>query len=66
MKEFVIFGDIYFTDDEALVRSVRHAGFFDPDAVEDEADKWGGDWLSPHYYNGKITFTKYHKENLNA
>lgn len=62
MKLFVIFGDIYFTDDEALVRVVRHSGFYADADIEDEADKWGGDWLTPHYYKGKITFTQYHKE----
>jgi hypothetical protein len=62
MKLFVIFGDIFFTDDESVVHSVRHAGFFEEDDIEDEAEKWGGDWVTPHYYDGKITFTKYHKE----
>ena len=60
MKVFVIFGVIFFTDDEALVRSVSKAGFFEEDDIDDEAD--GGDWITPHYYHGKITFTQYHKE----
>jgi hypothetical protein len=60
MKLFVIFGDIFFTDDEALVRSVSKAGFFEEDDIEDIAD--GGDWITPHYYNGKIIFAKYQEE----
>jgi hypothetical protein len=62
MKEFLIFGDIYFNEDEALIQSVRHSGFFEDGQIEDEAEKWGGDWIAPHYYKGKITFTKYVKE----
>lgn len=60
MKVFVIFGVIFFTDDEALVRGVSKAGFFEEDDIDDEAD--GDDWVTPHYYHGKITFTQYHKE----
>ena len=59
MKVFVIFGVIFFTDDEASVRSVSKAGFFEEDDIEEEAD--GGDWITPHYYPGKIIFTKYEK-----
>jgi hypothetical protein len=62
MKLFVIFGVMFFTDDEALVHSVSHAGFFEEDDIEDEAEERGGDWVTPHYYHGKITFTQYHKE----
>jgi hypothetical protein len=62
MKRFVIFGDIYFTDDVALVNSVKFSGFFEPDAIENEAEKYGGDWLEPHYYNGKVIFAKYQEE----
>ena len=62
MKLFVIFGVIHFYDDEVLVHSVKHAGFVEEDDIEDEAEKWGGDWVTPHYYDGKITFTKYQKE----
>jgi hypothetical protein len=41
---------------------VSHAGFFEEDDIEDEAEERGGDWITPHYYHGKITFTQYHKE----
>lgn len=62
MKLFTIFGDIYFNEDEALIQSIRKSGFFEETEIEDEAEKWGGDWITPHYYHGKIIFTKYTKE----
>ena len=65
MKVFVILGYIEFLrDDEhtALVRSVENATFMDEDKVEDYAVKEGLDYLMPHYYNGRITFMQYHKE----
>lgn len=62
MKLFTIFGDIYFEDNEALIYSVRHSGFYEDDDIEDEAAKWGGDWITPNYFQGKIIFTQYTKE----
>ena len=66
MKVFVIFGDIEFLADEyentALVHNVQHAGFYGDDDVEEAAEQYGGDYLVPHYFDGRITFMQYHKE----
>lgn len=65
MKQFVIFGDIEFIEDDehtALVHRVHHSGFYADEDIEPVADVHGGDWLAPHYYNGRITFMQFHKE----
>lgn len=65
MKTFVIFGDIEFLHDmfnTALVHRVAHSGFYADEDIAPVADVHGGDWLAPHYYNGRITFMQFHKE----
>ena len=65
MKVFVIFGDIEFLDDyenTALVRKTHSCAFMPEAEVEDHAIKQGWDYLTPHYFNGRITFMQYHKE----
>lgn len=65
MKGFVVFGDIEFLDDDertALVHRVHHSGFYADEDIGPVADVHGGDWLAPHYYDGRITFMQYHKE----
>jgi hypothetical protein len=66
MKAFVIFGDIEFWDNAlckvALVHNVLHSGFYGDDELGELADKHGGDYLVPHYYDGQITFMQYNKE----
>ena len=66
MKVFVIFGDIEFLDDDehtALVHNVHHADFVEEQAIEQVARLWDNcDYIEPHYYNGRITFMQYHKE----
>jgi hypothetical protein len=65
MKTFVIFGDIEFIEDDehtALIHRVHHGGFYADGEIEAVAETNGGDWLAPHYYDGKITFTKFTKE----
>lgn len=67
MKAFVIFGDIEFFDDDehtALVHRVQHSGFYGDDELGEVADKYGGDYLVPHHYNGRITFIKLHEDTL--
>ena len=67
MKAFVIFGDIEFFEDDglyALVHNVQHSGFYGDDELGEVADRYGGDYLVPHYYDGRITFVKYQKETV--
>jgi hypothetical protein len=79
MKTFVIFGDIEFLEDDAhfgdiefledyariaLVHNVQHSGFYGNDELGEVADKYGGDYLVPHYFDGDIIFIKYHKETV--
>ena len=62
MKTFVIFGDIEFIDEVALVHRVEHAGFYDDAELAETADKQSNDYVVPHYFDGQIVFVKYHKE----
>jgi hypothetical protein len=67
MKTFVIFGDIEFLADElygntALVHNVQHSGFYSDVDVVETAEQHGGDYLVPHYFDGRIMFMQYHKE----
>jgi hypothetical protein len=64
MKTFVIFGDIEFNDNTALVHRVHHSGFYADEDIAPVADKHGGDWLAPHHFEGTVTFVKHHKENF--
>lgn len=68
MKQFVIFGDIEFIEDDehtALVHSVRHADFTEEAGIEQVAKLFdNADYLVPHYYNGRITFIQHHKDTL--
>jgi hypothetical protein len=64
MKVFAIFGTIEFIDDEtAYVRESKHAAFMDEEQVEQYALNTDCDYIMPHYYAGRIIFTKFHKEN---
>jgi hypothetical protein len=62
MKRFVIFGDIEFIDDEALVHRVIYSDHKTPDEIESLANTSGLDYLEPHYFDGRITFVKFHEE----
>lgn len=67
MRVFALFGDIEFLDDyekTAYVRKTHSSGWFmGEEAVEDHAVKQGWDYITPHYYEGRITFMQLHKES---
>ena len=65
MKVFAIFGTIEFVDGNAYVHDVKMADFMEEDEIERGANKYGLDYLMPHYYDGQIIFNKYHKERQN-
>jgi hypothetical protein len=63
MKVFVIFGLIEYPDNEtAYIRKTEHSGFYSEDRVADEARNLDMDYIIPHYFAGRIIFTKYQKE----
>lgn len=65
MRVFVIFGTIEFLHDDentALVHGTHSCAFMDEDKIEDYATEYDLDYITPHYYNGRITFMQYHKE----
>jgi hypothetical protein len=64
MKVFVMFGDMRIGDEEAVVHNIVHTEYMEENDIERKALALGGvDYLAPHYYDGKITFTKFTKEN---
>jgi len=67
MKVFAIFGTIEFLDDDehtALVHSVDHAEIVEEHEIEHIAKVFDNcDYITPHYYLGRITFMQYHKED---
>ena len=62
MKVFVIFGLIEFIDGDAYIRKTEHSGFYSEEKIERTAREMDMDYITPHYYNGRITFMQYHKE----
>lgn len=64
MKVFVIFGLIAFIDGDAYIRNTEHSGFYSEDRVADEARNLDMDYITPHYFSGRITFMQYHKDTL--
>jgi len=64
MKRFVIFGDIEFLDDHhALIHNIKSAEFIADADIEARASELDNcDFLVPHYYDGVVTFVKYHEE----
>ena len=66
MKMFVMFGDMRIGDEEVVVHNIVHTEYIEESEIESRALALGGaDYLAPHYYDGKITFTKFTKENWN-
>jgi hypothetical protein len=63
MKMFVMFGSMRIGDEEVVVHNIVHTEYIEESEIEGRALALGGaDYLAPHYYDGKITFTKFHKE----
>lgn len=64
MKRFVIFGDIEFLDThEALVHTIKSAESIEDADIEFRAMALDNcDFLVPHYFDGVVTFVKYHEE----
>jgi hypothetical protein len=65
MKRFVIFGDIEFLDVHlALVHNIKSAEFIADGDIEHRAITLDNcDFVAPHYFDGVVTFMKYHEEN---
>jgi hypothetical protein len=64
MKMFVMFGAMRIGDEEVVVHNIVHTEYIEESEIEGRALALGGaDYLAPHYYDGKITFTKFTKEN---
>lgn len=64
MRVNAIYGNILFPDDEtAIVQLVQKTEFVEGETLEDceemaeyNASFYGGDWLIPEKFNGKITY----------
>jgi hypothetical protein len=62
MMKFVLLGDIEFIDGTAYVRKLKHA-LEVSDWTLNVLDEMGVEYLLPHYYEGRIVFDQYHKED---
>ena len=64
MKRFVIFGDIEFLDNHhALIYNIKSAEHVADADIEARAMALDNcDFLVPHYFDGVVTFVKYHEE----
>ena len=62
MKVFVLVGDIVFTDDTAYVRKVAYGAHISNRDLS-VLDSLGYDYILPHYYEGRIVFDQFHKED---
>ena len=63
MKRFVIFGDIEFLDDTALIHRVHSAEFIEDADIEARASELDNcDFIVPHYCSCRITFVQHHEE----
>jgi len=63
MKLFVLVGDIEFTDGTAYVRRVAYGAHISERelGVLDSIGYY--DYILPHYFEGRIVFDQYHKED---
>ena len=59
---FVLVGDIVFTDDTAYVRKVAYGAHISNRDLS-VLDSLGYDYILPHYYEGRIVFDQFHKED---
>lgn len=62
MKQFVIFGDMEFLEEEVLVHKVILTMFMDDAEIEKSADFLGCDYIVPHHCPYKLTFVQHHEE----
>jgi len=62
MMVFVLVGDIEFTDGTAYVRRVAYGAYYSEEGLR-ILDSLGHDYILPHYYEGRIVFDQYHKED---
>jgi len=64
MKQFVIFGDMEFLDDNiVLVHRVIIATYMDDEAIEETARRLKYcDYIVPHHCSCKIVFVQHHEE----
>jgi len=62
MNLFVLVGDIVFTDDTAYVRKIAYGAHISSRDLS-VLDSLGYDYILPHYYEGRIVFDQYHKED---
>ena len=62
MKQFVIFGDMEFLDEEVLVHRVITATFMGVVDIEETAIVLGNcDYIVPHHCPYKLTFVQHHE-----
>ena len=64
MKQFVIFGDMEFLDDNiVLVHKIISAMFMDDSDIEERARVLNNcDYIVPHHCSCKIVFVQHHEE----
>ena len=60
--KFMLVGDIEFIDGSAYVRRIAY-GEHISDGQLGVLDNFGYDYILPHYYEGRIVFDQYHKED---
>lgn len=62
MKQFVIFGDMEFLDEEVLVHRVISAMFMDDADIEERAQWLNCDYIVPHHCPYRIAFVQHNEE----
>ena len=60
--KFILVGDIEFIDGTAYVRRIAYGAHLTDLAIEG-LDSLGYDYILPHYYEGRIVFDQFHKED---
>jgi len=65
MKKFVLVGDIEFIDGTAYVRRVAYGAYYSEEGLR-ILDSLGYNYILPHYYEGRIVFDQFHKEDWHS
>jgi hypothetical protein len=65
MNLFVLVGDIEFIDGTAYVRRVAYGAHISNRDLS-VLDSLGYDYILPHYYEGRIVFDQFHKEDWHS